>query len=109
MKRDSTAVSLERIEKVFHMIRGQRIILDSDLANIYSVSTKALNHAVKRNAERFPDDFMFRVAAGERDEISSQMAKTANRSQVVTSSSKAAGLKSQFVTSNGRGGRRNLP
>lgn len=102
MKRDSTAVSLERIEQLIYMIRGQRIMLDSDLANIYAVSTKALNQAVKRNAARFPEDFMFRVTAEELKEIRSQTVNTGNRSQVVTGSSKTSRLRSQIVTSRNR-------
>jgi len=68
-------------------IRGRQVLLDQGLANVYGVSTKALNQAVKRNAERFPDDFAFRLTA---DEL--------------------AALRSQIVTSNaGRGGRRYPP
>lgn len=51
------------------MIRGQRVMLDSDLAEIYGVSTKQLNQQVKRNVDRFPDDFMFRLAASEKAEV----------------------------------------
>lgn len=109
MKRDLTALSVERIEQLIYVIRGERIMLDSDLATIYGVSTKALNQAVKRNAQRFPEDFMFRATADEVEEIRSQTVNTGNRSQVVTGSSKTARLRSQSVTSKGRGGRRNLP
>ena len=54
-----------------YVIRGQRIMLDADLASIYVVSTKALNQAVKRNEKRFPEDFMFRLTADELEEIRS--------------------------------------
>ena len=47
-------VPIERIEKTIFLIRGQKVILDSDLAQIYGVATKVLNQAVKRNRERFP-------------------------------------------------------
>jgi hypothetical protein len=57
-------------------VRGRRIILDVDLARLYGVSTKALNQAVKRNADRFPEDFAFQLSA------------TENRSQIVTGSQK---------------------
>jgi len=50
-------------------IRGQRAIVDSDLARLYGVSTKALNQAIKRNADRFPDDFCFRLTAREKKEV----------------------------------------
>ena len=84
-------------------------MLDADLAGVYGVSTKALNQAVKRNAERFPEDFMFRLTAEELAEIRSQISSIRNQSQVVTGSLKTAGLRSQFVTSKSRGGRRYLP
>ncbi|MDX2227838.1 MAG: ORF6N domain-containing protein, partial [Verrucomicrobiae bacterium] len=47
------------LDLLIHSLRGQRVILDSDLAALYSVTTKALNQAVRRNAERFPEMFMF--------------------------------------------------
>jgi len=56
------------------------VLLDADLANLYAVSTKALNQAVKRNLSRFPDDFMFRLTSEETKEL--------NRSQIVTGSQK---------------------
>jgi len=49
----------ERIENAILLLRGQRVILDRDLAALYGVPTKVLKQAVKRNADRFPDDFMF--------------------------------------------------
>ncbi len=52
---------VERIETLILYIREQRVILDVDLAPLYGVSTKALNQAVKRNRERFPEDFMFQL------------------------------------------------
>jgi len=55
----------ERIEKTIVLIRGQKVIIDADLAELYGVETGALNRAVKRNAERFPEDFMFQITAEE--------------------------------------------
>lgn len=55
----------ERIESRIFLIRGEKVMLDSDLATLYGVSTKALNQAVKRNQERFPRDFMFRLTPRE--------------------------------------------
>src|SRR5438034_6081225 len=52
-------VPVEMIERRIYLIRGQKVMLDRDLAELYSVETKALNRAVGRNRERFPDDFMF--------------------------------------------------
>jgi hypothetical protein len=51
------------------LVRGQRVLIDADLASLYGVSTKALNQAVKRNAERFPDDFAFRLTAAEKEGV----------------------------------------
>ncbi len=71
--------SLEKITSAILHLRGKTVILDSDLAHIYGVSTKALNQAVKRNQRRFPADFMFRLS---HDELAR------NRSQFVTGSGK---------------------
>ena len=79
-------------------IRGQKVILDADLAPIYGVQTKVLNQAVRRNANKFPADFMFRLTAQEVTDL---------KSQTVTSSS--GGNRSQSVTGSGHGGRRALP
>lgn len=53
------------VERRIYMIRGQKVLLDSDLAELYGVPTKALNQAVKRNRQRFPEDFMFRLTLEE--------------------------------------------
>src|SRR2546425_7495261 len=79
----------DSIRRAIVLVRGQRVMLDADLAALYRVPTKALVQAVRRNSSRFPEDFMFRLTSRE-----------------------AARLRSQFVTSNvrqGRGGRRFLP
>ena len=55
-------VSTDEIATAIVLARGQRVMLDADLANLYGVSTKALNQAVKRNLDRFPDDFMFQLS-----------------------------------------------
>ena len=57
------------IESVILTVRGERVILAVDLAHIYGVETRALNQAVKRNIEKFPDDFMFRLSRREAEEI----------------------------------------
>jgi hypothetical protein len=77
---------MERVEDRILSIRGHRVMLDADLAELYGVPTKRLNEAVRRNAARFPEDFMFQLTADE-----------------------AEILRSQFATSNGRGGRRYIP
>jgi hypothetical protein len=62
-------IPTERIERAILLIRGEKIMLDSDLAAIYGVSTKALNQAVKRNVARFPADFMFQLTEAEKTEV----------------------------------------
>lgn len=74
------------LESLIRTIRGQKVLLDSDLAAIYGVPTKRLNEQVKRNALRFPQDFCFQMELEE-----------------------AVGLRSQIATSKGRGGRTYLP
>ena len=83
-------ISAERIERRILLVRGQKVLLDFQLAELYEVPTKALNQAVKRNLERFPDDFMFQLSEEEADQIL--------RSQTVTSSE---GMWSQSVTGSG--------
>jgi hypothetical protein len=61
--------SLSSSESRIYVVRGQRIMLDSDLAVIYSVPTKRLNEQVRRNSGRFPADFMFRLTADEKAEV----------------------------------------
>jgi hypothetical protein len=86
-KKAKTNVPAEKIESCIHVIRGQRVMLDADLAELYEVTTSALNQAVKRNTERFPGDFAFQRTQQE-----------------------FSALISQTVTSNtGRGGRRKRP
>ena len=87
-KKSPTAVSrADQIEQSIHVIRGQRVMLDADLARLYGVTTAALNQAVQRNAERFPEDFSF-----------------------VLTQQEFTNLISQFVISSEQhGGRRKLP
>jgi len=86
MEGQTSLVPLERIERAIILVRGEKVMLDSDLAEIYGVETKALNRAMKRNANRFPPDFMFQLTVEE----------TAN-------------LRCQIGTSSSYGGRRYLP
>ena len=60
------------IQRKIYEIRGQKVILDRDLAALYQVETKVLNQAVKRNIERFPDDFIFQLTKGELESLRSQ-------------------------------------
>ena len=67
--RASGPASVKHIERRILLIRGQRVMLDSDLADLYGVSTKVLNQSVKRNRGRFPYDFMFQLNEEEKDEV----------------------------------------
>src|SRR5436305_82480 len=89
MPRPKTAIALlpSSIDPLIHVFRGQRVMVDADLAKLYGVSTKVLNQAVERNLNRFPADFSFLLTEQE-----------------------FMDLRSQIVTSNvGRGGRRYRP
>jgi hypothetical protein len=80
-------IPIEQIQQLILLIRGEKVMLDSDLAKLYGVSTKRLNEQVKRNRDRFPQDFMF--------QLNPEVAEV---------------LRSQIATSKeGRGGRRYLP
>ncbi|HTF31070.1 MAG TPA: ORF6N domain-containing protein [Flavitalea sp.] len=78
------------IQNRIYELRGERVMLDFDLAQLYEVETKALNQAVKRNIKRFPDDFMFRLTVDEWQDMRSQAVTASNstnmRSQTVTAS-----------------------
>ena len=103
---------LEPIKSKIYEIRGQRVMLDHDLAEAYGVETKRLNEAVRRNAARFEgDDFMFRLTKDEAQQVDlrSQIATT-NLVEFQDDSNKSARLRSQIATTNtGRGGNRYLP
>ncbi len=78
MPKKSITRGVPALETLIYEIRGQRVMLDSDLARIYGVPTKAFNQAVKRNVDKFPADFMFRLTAKEAGSLRH------SRSQVVT-------------------------
>jgi len=80
-------ISGEKIEKTIYLIRGEKVMLDRDLASLYEVETGALNRAVKRNLQRFPQDFMFQLTTEESDSLRCQIG----------------------ISKKGRGGRRFLP
>lgn len=67
---------LQVIQDKIYEIRGQRVMLDRDLAEMYGVTTSALNQSVKRNAQRFPEEFMFRISKTEWENMSSQFVTT---------------------------------
>jgi hypothetical protein len=70
----TSLIPAERIERSILLIRGQKVMLDSDLARLYDVDTKRLLESVKRNIGRFPEDFMFRLTLEEFDFLRSQIA-----------------------------------
>ena len=69
MKKTNALVQVGKIEQRILLIRGERVIIDADLAEFYGVQTKRLNEQVKRNKSRFPDDFMFQLTATEKTEV----------------------------------------
>ena len=79
-KTPPSLIPIERIASAIYLIRGEKVMLDYDLAQLYGVPTKALNQAVTRNIQRFPADFMFRLSSDE--------TKAMNQSQIVTGSQK---------------------
>jgi hypothetical protein len=68
----TSLIPSERIERAILLLRGQKVLLDSELASLYGVATKVLNQAVQRNLARFPIDFMFRLTTEEHDSLRSQ-------------------------------------
>jgi hypothetical protein len=69
----ANVIPLERIERSIFLIRGQKVLLSQQLAELYGVETKVLNQAVARNRERFPDDFMFQLSKEELENLKSQI------------------------------------
>ncbi len=97
-------VPAERIARAIHVIRGHKVMLDEDLAELYGVETRILNRAVARNVDRFPADFMFQLTAEEAAVLRFQSG--------TSKASGSHGLRSQNGISNAgesRGGRRYLP
>jgi phage regulator Rha-like protein len=103
MPKPSDKLTTDQLGQLIYEIRGERVMLDSDLASIYGVETKALNRAVKRNRDRFPKDFVFQLSENEWKNL---------RYQIGTSSSgrERQSLRYQIGTSSLRhGGRRTRP
>lgn len=75
----SELVPLETIERRILVLRGHKVMLDEDLAELYGVEVKVLNQAVKRNAERFPADFMFQLSEDEWANLKSQIVTSSSR------------------------------
>src|SRR2546425_12091629 len=96
-------IPIERIERAIFLIRGQRVILDADLARLYGVPTFRFNEAFKRNRHRFPADFAFQLSSDEFSRLTSQIAMS--NAQPADS----LGHKSSQAATSSRGGRRHLP
>ncbi len=90
---------IQSIQNRIYEIRGERVMLDRDLATLYETETKFLNLAVKRNLKRFPTDFMFQLTSHEYESLRLQIETLENNDS----------LRLQIVTSKGRGGTRYLP
>ena len=84
--KSSSLIPIERIENAIYLIRGQKVMLDRDLAMLYEVTTAALNQALRRNRERFPSDFMYQLTRSEVTQL--------NRSQIVIGNSKSCSMRS---------------
>jgi len=101
MKREMVAYTTDDITTLIVTVRGKRVILDRDLAGLYGTTTKRLNEQVKRNRNRFPEDFMFQLTTKEWTDLTSQIAMSNerfNRSRFATASKII--LRYQFGTSN---------
>jgi hypothetical protein len=99
--RKSTALFVpEKIAPLVHVLRHEKVLLDSDLAELYGVATSNLNKAVQRNIDRFPPDFMFQVTEDEMESLRFQSGIAKNAESA---------LRFQSGISKGRGGRRTLP
>jgi phage regulator Rha-like protein len=103
MPKSSNKLTTDQLGRLIYEIRGERVMLDSDLASIYGVETKALNRAVKRNRDRFPKDFVFRISEDEWKNLRYQIGTATSRREHPS-------LRYQIGTSSlGHGGRRNRP
>lgn len=96
---------LPNIDAMIVSLRGHNILLDEDLADLYGVPVKRMNEQVRRNVDRFPADFMFRLTAEETHNLRSQIATSSS----IASVTEDAASKSHVATSKGHGGRRFLP
>jgi phage regulator Rha-like protein len=84
MANEQSVIPVERIDRAIYLIRGQKVMFDRDLAELYEVSTKVLNQAVKRHKDRFPEDFMFQMTMQEANAWWSEVMQVRLRSQNVT-------------------------
>jgi hypothetical protein len=97
------AVTPDEIQSMVRVVRGQRVMLDYDLARLYGVTTAALNQAVRRNGDRFPEDFAYQLTPQEVRGLISRI--------VISKAEPRAGdlMSQDAISKSGRGGRRRLP
>jgi hypothetical protein len=101
-KQRSTPVDVTQVERLIYLVRGQRVVLDQDLAALYGVTTKRFNEQIRRNRRRFPPDFMFKMTREEYENLRSQFATSRNPIEIGTGENQS--LRSQFATlKTGRG------
>ena len=84
MKKSSAIIAPKRIQDIIQIIRGERVMVDRDLAALYGVTTKVFNQAVKRHKDRFPEDFMFQLTMEEAKNWWREVMTQRLRSQTVT-------------------------
>lgn len=99
----------ERVESLIYVVRGKQVMIDSDLARLYGVETRRLNEQVKRNIDRFPEDFMFQLTKEEIGNLMSQFAISSLRSQNATLKENIGEHTDHESVSNSWGGTRKLP
>src|SRR5216110_3361250 len=94
-------ISIDRLSQSIYLLRGQKVMLGQDLAALYGVPVRALTQAMKRNAKRFPSDFVFQLTVEELEDLKSQI--------VISNENARSRLTLQFGKAKGRGGRRQRP
>ncbi|HOW29826.1 MAG TPA: ORF6N domain-containing protein [archaeon] len=113
LNENNSLIVPDNINHKIHAIRGVQVMLDSDLAELYGVSTGRLNEAVKRNIDRFPEDFMFQLTQKECEILKSQFAISSlgnvNNFPVNTSNNANRSISQFAISKNDRGGRQKLP
>lgn len=98
----------ENLAQLVFIVRGEKVLLDADLAMLYGVETGALNRAVKRNTERFPADFMLQLTPEEWDDLKCQIGISSSPT-AATKVKKVGAIRSQVVIASTHGGRRAIP
>lgn len=98
----------ENLAQLVFLVRGEKVLLDADLAMLYAVETGALNRAVKRNSDRFPDDFMFQLSREDREDLKCQIG-ISSAPAAESGSKNDETRRSRIMAANMHGGRRGLP